>query len=289
MWACVEKSRLAWGVAWWRTAATGRSVYASRGCSCRFATACWCRGEPPRWQRRARSERRKTSETTRAGDNDAGCGQSAGRGCEKGDSEKKTPTKANQDKPYDVRALITRVRARVRMQDGTIVNEGRRHDAQTSNSREREKDPTKVREGRGMEKQKSLSLLLCTACQSVGKQSQQAILLLHKGVPPGRSSRIGNAHPCFPSNHRQPPPEKEWSATAGRTVWRVGGWSIEDRGWTNQRPGGPHLELDTKGSLTRSSKSTRADRQRERASIRRRGNEKGGCSGPPLTTDRSTD
>lgn len=194
-----------------------------------IATACWCCGEPPRWQRRARSERRKTSETTRAGDNDAGCGQSAGRGCEKGDSEKKTPIKANQDKPYDVWALITRVRARARMQDGTIVNEGRRHDAQTSNSREREKDPTKVREGRGMEKQKSLSLLRHVS-QSASKASKPSFSST-KGSPLGRAAGLGMPTRASRQITGSLPQKR---SGARRQDGRCGGWEggasrIEDR------------------------------------------------------------
>lgn len=89
-------------------------------------------------------------------------------------------------------------------------------------------------------------------CKRASKASQQASRQAHS-FPPQRGPPPGNAH-------HVPVPVKSQTASPRKGVerdgrWRVGGWRIEHRGSTNQLPGGPHLELDTKGSLTRSSKS----------------------------------
>lgn len=94
------------------------------------------------------------------------------------------------------------------------------------------------------------------ASKHANEQAQQAHSSLHKGVPPGAEQPELGMPTLFPSNHKQPPPEKKWRPTDGGG-WEE--WRIEDRGSTNQLPGGPHLSLDTKGSLTRSSKGKRGE------------------------------
>lgn len=126
------------------------------------------------------------------------------------------------------------------MQDGTGVNEGRRHDAQTCSRKEREgkKDPTKVREGRGMEKQKSLSLShsLFSHSQSVrsASQSQQAHSLSTKGSPLGRTAGLGMPTRASRGSRQITGSLPQKRSGERRHDGRCGGWeggesSIEDR------------------------------------------------------------
>lgn len=145
---------------------------------------------------------------------------------------------------------------------------------------------TSVNQGRrrGMEKQKSVSpshshtLSSQSVNQSVSKASKQA----SKPSTP-------SAHPCAPilSSTKGPPPGPNSQSCqitgslpqkrsgARRTVEGGGGQGGESRIADRQTNclGGPHLELDTKGSLTRSSKGTPSPCH---VGIRRRGNQKGG-------------
>lgn len=124
----------------------------------------------------------------------------------------------------------------------------------------------------------SLSHSLISLSQSVSQQSKQA----SKPSTP-------SAHPCAPilSSTKGPPPGPNSQSCqitgslpqkrsgARRTVEGGGGQCGESRIADRQTNclGGPHLELDTKGSLTRSSKGTPSPCH---VGIRRRGNEKGG-------------
>lgn len=131
-------------------------------------------------------------------------------------------------------------------------------------------------EGRGMEKQKSISLSVKSVNQSVsqpaskpGKQGHPLHLPIHarpffhpQRGPPGPNSQSCQITSSLPQKR------------SGARRVEGGGWRIEDRGSTNQRPGGPHPELDTNGSLTRSSKGTPRPYH---VGIRRRGGDgKGG-------------
>lgn len=146
---------------------------------------------------------------------------------------------------------------------------------------------TSVNQGRrrGMEKQKSISPSLShtlsshSVNQSVSKASKQAgkqaihpVCLsmrahsfIHKGAPPGPNSQSCQITGSLPQKR----------SGARRTVEGGGGQGGESRIADRQTNclGGPHLELDTKGTLTRSSKGTPSPCH---VGIRRRGNEKGG-------------
>lgn len=149
----------------------------------------------------------------------------------------------------------------------------------------------------GKNRRAFLSLTDQSVSQSISQSaSKQA------GKQAGKQAIRPSAHPCAPvlSSTKGPPlgrtasPVKSQAASPRKGVerdgrWRVEGakgWRIEDRGSTNQLAGGPHLELDTKGSLTRSSKSTPSPCH---VGIRRRGNEKGGGCGVGPLADRPTD